>query len=51
VRVLFACVPGDEAAVRSRIETALGRSWEVATSATAEVRDDEAGQAERLATS
>jgi hypothetical protein len=51
VRVLFACEPADEPAVRSRIDSALGRSWDVVRSAAAEVRDEEAGHAGRLATS
>ena len=32
VRVLFACEPADEAAVRSRIDVALARQWQLLTS-------------------
>lgn len=48
LRVLFACEPEDEAAVRAGIERALGR-WTVLASAAAPVREDEAEHAARLA--
>jgi hypothetical protein len=51
VRVPFACEPADETVVRSRIDSALRASWEVATSGAAEVRDDEADHAARLVSS
>jgi hypothetical protein len=41
VRVLFACQRADEAAVRSRIDTALARQWQVLT-----VRRDDVSEAE-----
>ena len=50
VRVLFACDRADEPAVRSRIDTALGR-WPVVASAPDAVRDGEADHAARLAIS
>jgi hypothetical protein len=51
VRVLFACEPADEAAVRSRIDTALARQWQVLSSGRDEVVEGEAEHAARLVVS
>jgi len=48
VRVLLACEPEDEAAVRSRIDTALARRWQVLSVRREDVSDDEAEHARRL---
>ena len=48
VRVLFACEPADEADVRSRIDAALARQWQVLTAHRDEVSDREQDHAERL---
>ena len=50
VRVLFACEPADEPAVRSGIDAALARSWEVVAGGPDNVRADETEHAERLRT-
>jgi len=50
VRVLFACEPADEAAVRSRIDAALAGQWQVLTAHRDEVSEAEAEHAERLRT-
>jgi hypothetical protein len=62
VRVLFACEPADEPAVRERIDEALGRGshvspdgvtshWLLVSSSAGVVREDEAEHAARLVTS
>ena len=48
VRVLFACEPAVEQAVRRRIETAVARQWQVLASRVGDVRDDESEHAARL---
>jgi hypothetical protein len=50
VRVLFACEPADEAAVRSRIDAALARQWQVLIAHRDEVSEAETDHAERLRT-
>jgi hypothetical protein len=50
VRVLFACEPADELAVRSRIEAALARQWQVLTAHRDDVSPAETEHAERLRT-
>ena len=51
VRVLFACQPADEPLVRTRIDDALARSWDLVASGPDAVRDSEAAHATRLVTS
>ena len=49
--MLFACEPADEAAVRSRIDVALARQWQLLTSGRDEVVEGEAEHAARLVVS
>jgi hypothetical protein len=51
VRVLFACESADETDVRSRIDAALARRWQVLTAHPEPVADDEAEHAARLVVS